>query len=148
MFHTESLRCGDAGALGRIAGVSIVLAWSEWKVAGNRSRRNAAAPTAATTAPHAVRKYNPALESNESLITGAIRKGREAARGEPLRACNKELPFPEKELLRKLFLRRRSLPHMLLHARFMFGFELLQLRLLIGREHLVQLVVDPRFLHG
>ena len=91
-----------------------------------------------------IRRYRETSQLSLELVE----KGAKLPGESRFALCNKELPFPKGELLSKLFLRRRSVPHMLLHARFMLGFELLQLRLLIGREHLVQLVMDPRFLHS
>jgi hypothetical protein len=43
---------------------------------------------------------------------------------------------------------RRSLVHMLLHASFVIGFHLLDLRLLIGSQQLVELVMNARLGHG
>lgn len=112
---------------------------------GRRSLPKAVMLNLVRTNVQLTKKINPTSEKELLLIALLL--------GEGSRRKADELSSPESSsqnrlllLLLRLLLLHVPL-HSFLHALFVLGLQLLQLRLLIGGEQLVELVVSARFLH-
>lgn len=119
-------------------------------LAGNSSLAKAFTATPAITMVQAAKNMKPALKTNESLVMRML-QWREVASS---LAPGKGNARRSRASLRKLLLGRgwrnvlRVLLHVLLHASLMVCLHLFQLRLLIGSEQLIHLVVNARVRYG
>src|SRR5215469_729680 len=128
---------------------------------GSRSRPKAAMLTAPTATLQTAKKSQPASDRNASLIIGVspqfpreFLSRREVPGENYLAPVNKRILCPSRRILpfvHLLLLRwcgSLVLLHTLLHAGFVVGLHLLELRLLLRCQELVHLVVDSGLGHG
>src|ERR1700692_4523533 len=92
----------------------------------------AISPPAASTIPHAAKKSHPALKMNTSAIS--ITFAPELTANKKRGAKRRDSSSPRAAAALLLLCACRLAGHVLLHARFPIGLDLLHLGLLVGRE--------------